>query len=156
MHPSGLAGFLLFRGPFSEITRGWYALVGQWCWRRDVGANSFPAFVVQHGHEWELWALQDSTGQSNGPRVFFYHIEGTLPIEIQWYEMNVSVIFRTSTLWLLFYCLGAGVTLVTNMVINMFVPASVTIAKLFVTSLKRFDTQSRTAERRSHRNSSNG
>ena len=32
-----------------------------------------------------------------------------------------------------------GVTLVTNMVINMFVPASVTIAKLFVTSLKRSD-----------------
>lgn len=22
------AGFLLFRGPFSEITRGWYAVVG--------------------------------------------------------------------------------------------------------------------------------
>ena len=32
-----------------------------------------------------------------------------------------------------------GVTLVTNMVINMFVPAGVTIAKLFVTSLKRSD-----------------
>lgn len=58
-------GFLLFRGPFSEITRGWYALV--------------------------------------------------------------------------------GVTLVTNMVINMFVPASVTIAKLFVTSLKRWCLRGRVA-----------
>lgn len=58
-------GFLLFRGPFAELTRGWYALV--------------------------------------------------------------------------------GVTLVTNMVINMFVPASVTIAKLFVTSLKRWCCRGRVA-----------
>eukprot|EP00435_Cladocopium_sp_Y103_P018490 s272_g4.t1 len=58
-------GFLLFRGPFAELTRGWYALV--------------------------------------------------------------------------------GVTLVTNMVINMFVPASVTIAKLFVTSLKRWCLRGRVA-----------
>lgn len=93
MHPSGLAGFLLFRGPFSEITRGWYALVGQWCWRRDVGANSFPAFVVQHGHEWELWALQDSTGQSNGPRVFFIILKVHSPLRsngMRWMFLSYS------------------------------------------------------------------
>ncbi|CAK9042922.1 unnamed protein product [Durusdinium trenchii] len=58
-------GFLLFRGPFAEITRGWYAVV--------------------------------------------------------------------------------GVTLVTNMVINAFVPASVTIAKMFVTSFMRCCKRGRVA-----------
>ena len=26
---SSVGGFLLFRGPFEELTRGWYAVVGQ-------------------------------------------------------------------------------------------------------------------------------
>ena len=105
-----------------------------WCWARvrtihalwpsswDVSTLTSSLYVTSMSIKWKTC-------------LSFWQVSTYPCSEHKLHKPQLLQLLQLLQLW------SEGVTLVTNMVINMFVPASVTIAKLFVTSLKRSDSQ---------------